>query len=140
MKQFSGIIMLVLILSSCSNNKTDKEKAITDNYERGKINVAEIEAKTPARFLKATGGDKKNLLGQTVIRGAVENKAKIVTYKDVEVRLRFYSKTGVLLEEDHETIYDEIAPGDSKSFKTKYFAAKGSDSVAIDVVQAKVVE
>lgn len=140
MKQIFRIGVLVLMLSACGDKKAEKEKAISDSYEKGKVNVAEIEAKTPARFLKATGGDKKNLLGQTVIRGSVENKAKIVTYKDVELRLRFYSKTGVLLEEDHETVYDEIAPGDSKSFKTKYFAAKGTDSVAIDVVQAKVVE
>jgi hypothetical protein len=56
------------------------------------------------------------------------------------VQLDFYSKTGALLETDKETIYETIHPGQSKSFKTKYFAPKGSDSVALKVLDAKIVE
>lgn len=136
MKNLILIVWGTLILSACGEEKHPGGQA--DNYEKGKLTVAEIEAKTPSRFLQVTAKDKKNLLGQTVVKGEIENRAKMVSYKDVELRLRFYSKTGILLEEDHETVYEIIAPGKSTSFKTKYFAAKGTDSVSITVVKAGV--
>jgi hypothetical protein len=71
------------------------------------------------------------------VRGEVKNNAKIVTYKDVDIKLSFYSKTGAILEEDHETIYETIAPGATVKFKSKYFTPKGSDSVGFRVVEAK---
>jgi len=35
-------------------------------------------------------------------------------------------------------IYETIAPGGISNFKTKYFAPKGTDSVAMKIVAAKV--
>ena len=55
----------------------------------------------------------------------------------ISFELSFFSKTGTLLEKDNETVYDEIAPGTSSNFKTKYFAPKGTDSVGIKIVSAK---
>ena len=72
-----------------------------------------------------------------VIKGSVTNNAKVCTYKDVQLELSFFSKTGTLLEKDNETVYDEVAPGNSVSFKTKYYAPKGTDSLDIRVVDAK---
>jgi hypothetical protein len=54
------------------------------------------------------------------------------------LQLSFFSKTGTLLEKSNETIYDVIAPGKSVDFKTKYFAPKGTDSVGIKVMAAKI--
>ena len=61
----------------------------------------------------------------------------MVTFKDIDVKLSFYSKTGALLEEDHEVVYESVNPGGSAGFKTKYFAPKGTDSVAMKVISAK---
>lgn len=72
-----------------------------------------------------------------MIKGVLTNNAKVVSYKDVDVELSFYSKTGALLEKDHEVIYETIAPGYGTDFKTKYFAPKGTDSVALKIVGAK---
>ncbi|MNY30246.1 hypothetical protein D3C86_1643410 [compost metagenome] len=80
--------------------------------------------------------DRKNLIGQTVVKGSISNKATICWYKDVELRLSFYSKTGVKLDEGLETIYENIGPGKTIKFKTKYFAPKGTDSVAISINKA----
>ncbi len=126
----------MLIVTAC-NNKVDEKKEV-DNYEKGKLSVSEIEQRNPVRFLAVNGSNKKNLLGQTVIKGNVINNAKMVSFKDIEIKLSFYSKTGTLLEEDHEVVYETLAPGAGKSFKTKYFAPKGTDSVALKVISAKV--
>ena len=134
------MLALPLSLFSCSGN--DSKKALTEkeNYELTKKNLRDKEIKSPQNFLTVTGNNKHNLVGQMVIKGTVVNKATVAVYKDVDVQLDFYSKTGALLETDKETVYETIHPGQSKSFKTKYFAPRGSDSVALKVLDAKIVE
>ena len=134
----AGLILIVSCLFLTFCNRKHDEKKLMDNYEKGKLSVAEVEKKTPERFLVVGGSNRKNLFGQTVIKGNIINNAKMVSYKDVDIKLFFYSKTGTLLEEDHEVIYETLNPGAGKSFKTKYFAPKGTDSVAMKVISAKV--
>jgi hypothetical protein len=136
MKYFLSVLFVINIFSACnlvSNNEAKEEK----NYEKTKETLEETEKKNPTKFIAVEGEKKKNLIGQTVVRGEVKNNAKIVTYKDVDIKLSFYSKTGAILEEDHETIYETIAPGATVKFKSKYFTPKGSDSVGFRVVEAK---
>ena len=139
MKQvISALAVIGLIAASCNSS----DKKITDpkekeKYEQTKESLAETEKKNPTQFLSVSGHDKHNLIGQTVIKGTLVNNAKVASYKDVNVELAFYSKTGTLLEKDNETVYEVIAPGESNNFKTKYFAPKGTDSVALKVTSAK---
>ena len=138
MKKIAGIALVpLLLLLACNNNGTESvsDKA---NYKKATETLLEKEKKTPIAFLKVNSHDKHNLLGQTVIKGSIDNNAKVCSYKDVQLQLSFFSKTGTLLEKSNETIYDVIAPGKSVDFKTKYFAPKGTDSVGIKVLAAKV--
>lgn len=132
----TAIAISTLFFTACSGDDKTATKG-KDKYEQTKESLEETEKKTPARFLTVSGHDKRNLLGQTVIKGTLTNNAKVVSYKDIDVELSFFSKTGALLEKDHEVIFETIAPGDSKNFKTKYFAPKGTDSVALKVLKAK---
>ena len=133
-----AITVIALSLAGCSGK--DSKTASVDTYEKGKRTIEEVEKEDPVRFLSVSGKDKKNLLGQTVIKGSIRSNAKMISYKDIDVKLSFYSKTGVLLEEDHEMIYETVAPGGEVDFKSKYFAPKGSDSVAMKITDAGVVE
>ena len=140
MKKIAGIALVpLLLLLACNNNGTESvsDKA---NYKKATEILLEKEKKTPIAFLKVNSHDKHNLLGQTVIKGSIDNNAKVCSYKDVQLQLFFFSKTGTLLEKSNETIYDVIAPGKSVDFKTKYFAPKGTDSVGIKVLAAKIKE
>lgn len=135
-RSFFFLITLSVITASC-NSSESKESKINDKYEETKLSLEEIEKKTPARFITVTGSDKRNIVGQTVVKGKVQNNARMATFKDIDVKLFFYSKTGVLLQEDQEMIYETLGPGESRSFKSKYFAPKGTDSIAMKVVSAK---
>jgi hypothetical protein len=138
MKKIAGIALVpLLLLLACNNNGTEtvSDKA---NYKKATETLLEKEKKNPIAFLKVNSHDKHNLLGQTVIKGSIDNNAKVCSYKDVQLQLSFFSKTGTLLEKSNETIYDVIAPGKSVDFKTKYFAPKGTDSVGIKVMAAKI--
>ncbi len=136
MKIIFKIFTTIIILTACNWSKQDATKE-EKNYEKVKETLEETEKKKPIKFIKVEGEKKKNLIGQTVVRGTIINNAKIVTFKDVDVKLSFYSKTGVVLEEDHETIYENIAPGATAKFKSKYFTPKGTDSVGFEVMEAK---
>lgn len=131
---FSAAILSLLI--SCSD-KAEKEAKNADKYEKTKLSLEEIEKQAPEKFISVKGTDKKNLIGQTVVKGKIQNNAKMATFKDIDVKLFFYSKTGVLLQEDQEMIYETVAPGETKSFKSKYFAPKGTDSIGMKVISAK---
>lgn len=124
------------VFAACNSTDAPADKA-KDKYEQTKETLEETEKKNPKRFLTVSGHDKRNLIRQTVINGTISNTAKVVSYKDVDVELTFFSKTGALLEKDHEVIYETIAPGNTASFKTKYFAPKGTDSVGLKILGAK---
>ena len=130
------LVAISAVFFSCdSSNKYDINTA--DKYAKSTETLADTEKKNPDRFLKVESKDKRNLLGQTIVKGSITNTAKVISFKDVDIKLFFYSKTGALLEEDQETIYETVSPGATENFKTKYFAPKGTDSVAIKVLSAK---
>jgi len=137
MKRITAWVFITAIVITACNSSDKKTDAAKDKYEQTKETLEETEKKNPARFLTVSGHDKKNLLGQTVVKGILSNTAKVASYKDVEIKLSFYSKTKALLEEDVETVFEKLGPGKSAEFKTKYFAPKGTDSVALKVMSAK---
>lgn len=126
---------LALLLGSCSSDEKAKAEEIA--YAETKESLESIEKKHPTRFLHASLKSKKNLIGQTVLKGTVKSTATVASYKDIEIKLRFYSKTGALLEENVDKVYETLAPGDEKKFKLKYFAPKDTDSASVIVVAAK---
>ncbi len=125
-----------LVLFGCNNSK-HKMEADKDGYEKAKESLEEKEKKNPVLFLSVSSKDKHNLIGQTVIKGNVTNNAKVCVYKDVQLEISFFSKTGTLLEKGNETVYDAIQPGKSGEFKIKNFTPKGTDSISIKVLGAK---
>jgi hypothetical protein len=136
-RHFALIILAVTFLFACNENDSSQQKK--ESYELTKKELLSKEQKDPTAFISISGHNKKNIVGQTVVRGILTNKASIAVFKDVDIKLSFYSKTKALLETDKETIFDILEPGDSKDFKTKYFAPKGTDSVGLQVLGAKVI-
>src|SRR6185312_1632575 len=138
MKKYFGVVILsAILLFACSENDSSQQKK--ESYELTKKELLSKEQKDPTAFISVSGHNKKNIVGQTVVRGTLTNKASIAVFKDVDIKLSFYSKTKALLETDKETIFDILEPGESKDFKTKYFAPKGTDSLGLQVLGAKVI-
>ncbi|HEY5393527.1 MAG TPA: hypothetical protein VIJ57_15495 [Hanamia sp.] len=134
-----AICAMSLVLYACSGSQT-REKVEKETYQINKNALLAKEVKEPAMFLTVNGSSKKNIIGQTIVKGTLTNKASIATYKDVDIKLSFFSRTKTLLETDKETIYLILDPGESRGFKTKYFAPKGTDSVALEVLGAKIID
>lgn len=134
------LLIFPLIFCSCSGDTDINSRLEKETYKITKQQLLKKEQKDPAAFLSISGHNKKNIVGQTVVKGTLINKASVAVFKDVDIKLSFYSKTKTVLETDKETIYEILEPGESKSFKTKYFAPKGTDSVGLQVLDAKVIQ
>ncbi len=135
MKKIIVVFSLLVLLNACKNG--NKEQSFdAKSYEVVKETLEEKERKNPSRFLVVETKDRKNLFGQTVVKGTISNSATVAAYKNIALKLSFFSKTGVKLDEVAETIYEKISPGQTIQFKTKYFAPKGTDSVAVLVLKA----
>ncbi|MBL0144982.1 MAG: hypothetical protein IPP48_03675 [Chitinophagaceae bacterium] len=136
MNKISAIFILAIAISCNSADKKTAEKK--DKYEQTKETLEQTEKKNPTRFLSASiNKERKNLIGEKVVIGQVTNNAKVAAYKDVEVEISYYSKTGAFLMSTTDVVYDLIKPGENASFKNKEFAPKGTDSVSVKVVNAK---
>ncbi len=136
MKQLVKIAAVILFFTSC-NEKEAYDVGEDNAYEKSKLKLALTERKNPLHFLSASGTKRKNFLRQTVVLGKVYNNARVVVYKDVEVLISFYSKTGTVMEEDHVTVYEKVVPGGTASFKEKLFIPKDADSMGMKILSAK---
>lgn len=137
MRIISFLIVVSSLFVSCKSDKKKNEPA--DVYKKSKMTIEEIEKKDPLQFLSINAKEKHNLIGQTVVKGEITSKATAVTYKDITVSIRFISKTGAALEEDEEVVYEELKPGSSVDFKSKFFAPKGTADVKLKIVKAASV-
>ena len=132
MKYFFCLYAVILLLSSCAGSE---KKLDEETYTEQKESLEVTEKKHPLKFLSVRGDDKKNIIGQTVVRGSIHNKATVVAYKDVRIKMLCY-KDGKMVEEHEDVIDEVIKPGTEKDFKTKYRLPKGTDSIYLSVMSA----
>lgn len=133
-KNFLFLLALMAILSC--GNKGSSKKEITD-YDASREKLAERERKHPLEFLTITSRDKRNFIGQTVVKGDIGNTATITSYKNVRIKLLYY-RQGTLVA-NHEQVENElIKPNHSNTYKAKYFTPKKTDSVAVTIMSADV--
>jgi major membrane immunogen (membrane-anchored lipoprotein) len=135
MKRITPVLMIIALLFTACNSS---DKSVdNDKYEQSKETLKETESKNPRRFLTVKARDRKNLIGEKVVKGVVTNNAKVAAFKDVEIEISYYSKTGAFLMSSTDKVYDVILPGKSADFKNREFAPKGTDSVAVKILSAK---
>lgn len=135
-------ILFALLAVACNNNDTSdsNSNSVDSNYQSAKETLVEKEKKQPKKFLKIKNEkDKKNFWGQTVVKAYIVNTASVVSYKNIRIKSLYY-KEGQLVENHEDVIDATIAPGDKEKIKLKYGTPKGTDSVALSIMQAEVVE
>jgi len=122
-----------------NNNSSSDSRFDTETYEEKVMTVEEMEAQDPMRFLSFDGKYRENFLGtKLIIEGSINNNATVVSYKDVVLRVQYYSKTNTRLEPDDYTIWEVFPPTSSKSVDLKVPNYSNVGRIEISVVDAKV--
>ena len=134
MKSLLCFCIVLFFVISCGGKKFDQQ-----SYEKHKESITYKEKKNPLLFLNAMGDDKKNIIGQTVIRGKIFNKATVCSYKDTRIKILCF-RDDKMVEEHEDVINDVIKSNSSLNFKIRYRLPKGTDSIALSVINAMVAE
>jgi hypothetical protein len=101
------------------------------------MTVEEIEQADPAKFLVADGQYMPTIFGKKFrIFGKVTNNATVAKYKDISIKINYYSETETLLHSEVYVLYEFLTPHLTKEFEIKVKKPAGSTKVGLEAVGA----
>jgi hypothetical protein len=108
------------------------------SYEHQVQRVEDIERENPLRFLRITGNYSENFWGNKYnIDFTIINNATVAQYKDVTMRVTYYTKTNSVLTTQDHTIYEYFPPTSSKEFHLKFPTYSDATHIDLTLIQAK---
>jgi hypothetical protein len=115
------------------------ESSSQKSPEQIRAELAQSERQNPGKFISGRVGNRRNLIGQTVIEGTLTNTATIAVFKDVVLQVEFLSKTNSVITSQNFTVYEIIKPGQAVNFKEKAFVGKDVHDVHVSLINATPV-
>jgi len=122
--------IIIMVMDSVSNSNPS-------NYYEQKITIEQTENSDPLRFLSVEGNYNESFWGTELkLKGKVTNRATIADYKDLVMRITYYSKTKSVIGTKDYTIYQVFQPNKVISFKLDIKNYKDVKSIGLDIVGA----
>jgi hypothetical protein len=137
MRYRTAIVAGLLLIFSC---KGKDHQADTKAYAEHKRSLAVTEQENPAAFLSLDSKTHKNLIGQTVIKGTIYNKATVTAYKNIRLKFLFYDASGKETRHHEDAFEETIKPGGNYRYKSKFRPPGGSDSCAVSIMSAEPIQ
>jgi len=109
--------------------------AAKSNGERSKKEVA-----IPARYVKVKTNWRKNLIGETVLEGTLQNTAPIYNFKDPILLATWLSKTHTVMGTSRYPLYEYLEAGRTIPFKLKAKAPSKFADVKVSIESATVAQ
>ncbi len=101
------------------------------------MSIEEMERSNPKQFLSASGTYKENFWGDKIkVKCEITSTATVATYKDVVIKVTYYTKTGTSLGSANHTIYEVISPNSTKTVNLKIDNYQDVSEIGWDVVSA----
>jgi hypothetical protein len=133
-----GITFLVIVLLLVVVNVIARQSP-SPTYQESVMTIQEIEAANPLDYLSADGTYNENFIGDKIkINGFITNTATVTSYKDVTVRVNFYSKTHTLIGSENYTLYEFYPPNTKQAFKLRVKAYSNVSTIGWDVINASI--
>ncbi len=115
----------------------DYTEAEPKSYFQQILTIEETENANPLKFLSAEGNYYSSFWGTKLkIRGKISNKATVADYKDVTVRITYYSKTESILGFKEYTLYEVYPPNSVTPFRLDVENYKDVKSIGWKVINA----
>lgn len=140
--QFASALLLIYLIIASVVNYNDKKGSdpfgsLNNSYEQKVMTVEEIEQSDPAKFIKTSGQYRLTLLGNKFrILGKVTNNATVAKYKDISIKINYYSDTETLLHSETYVLYEYVTPHVSKEFELKVMRPAGSTKIGLETTGA----
>lgn len=126
-------------ITAVKNKKVNGSKAEkVQNETKKKSNPKETEK--PTTSIKAEISWRKNLVGETVLTGTLNNTATNTNFKDPVILVTWLSKMNTIVGETSYPFYEYIAAGKSVSYKLKVKVPFKFNDVNISVRSATTVQ
>ena len=119
---------------SCNSNNNSYP-----SYQSTKMSLEEKEKDYPTSFLRGNITYRKNLIGEWVLEGTITNTATLAIFKDVILKISYYSKTQTPIGIEEKTLYDYFKPNSSQNFKIKTFGPEGTTTLNFQILSASQV-
>lgn len=132
--------LIIIVFTSCSSETADEASSSYSTHEEVKMSLEEKERQNPTEFLSVEGTYKKNLLDEWVVEGTIQNTASIATYKDVVLKIVYYTKTQTELGSEEKSVIEYFRPNTSQPFKIKTKGYEGTESIGLEIISASNVE
>lgn len=129
------IIGIIIVASTCFFWGYSEGRKLYSNQTVSSliINLAEEESERIPHYLV----DEDVVLSSSGrIKGFIRNKASVTAFKDVKVKITFYSKTDTPIQSQEYTIYEWVMPNERKSFFINVSTPDAYDSFSFQIVDA----
>jgi len=149
----SGVVIILAILAyiyiNKSNQSYNSDSYNSDSYNSNSYNSnsynesnnptpEELEEKNPKDYISIKYELKYRILsGKDQIEGVIKNSANNTTYKNVEIQVNYYTKTGTLLDSENFVLYEYVNPRGYKAFQLKVKSPDGTKSIGVDILGAE---
>lgn len=109
--------------------------AARSNGERSKKEVA-----NPTRYVKVKTSWRKNLIGETVLEGTLQNTAPIYNFKDPILLVTWLSKTNSVMGTSRYPLYEYLEAGRTIPFKMKAKAPSKFADITVSIESVAVAQ
>ena len=148
------LITLSFIIGSCSERQIEEE-TYPKTPEELRAELKKIELLNPLNYLSDKDVTLKPKIKKVrdaglfrdaeyandgaIIKGYIINSSTLAKFKDVKVKVSYYSKTETLIGEKSYIIYEFYKPNSSKSFSIKVKPPKAFKTFGFEVIGAQGV-
>lgn len=135
----SIFIIAIAVVSIVVINLLNDDNKGSESYHDKVMSIEEIEQSQPTNFLYASGTYNENFWGDKFkISCEIINKATVASYKDVIIRVTYYTKTKTKIGSEDHTIYEIFPPTSSKIVDLKVNNYKNVSFIDWEVINATV--
>jgi hypothetical protein len=144
-----ALVCLILVTTTSCNQKESQKKT----PEELKSELRQQEQTDPLSYLsisKATlTPQRKEVRKKTLfkkakyendgatINGVIENKATLAKFKDVKLKVTYYSITNSIISEKYFIFYEYYSPNSKEVFNIKDYPPQSYNRFNVEVVEAK---
>jgi hypothetical protein len=138
-----GAAYLIIKLQQSESDKPVINQTITTPAKTPVKLKEEIRKKEPVKpisYLKVKMKWHKNLIGETVLEGTLQNTAPATNFKDPVLLVTWISKTNTTMETDRYPLYKYLGAGNTIPYKLKVKAPSKIGDVKVSVESATAIQ